>query len=468
VTTASGQEVAAARARAIRVLLARPLLDRRAGADFSEIIAHAEWLQRWFDEKCGWTLVVDARHGFARLRKIPTNPSPRRGTATRRSTPRPFTRRRYALLAVIAAVLSDTSRPQISLQDIAGRVRTITVDAGTIREFTPRRDERIALVDAVTLLVDLGVLSVVETRGDYASDQEANALYDIDDRRLGHLISAPYPPSLATSVEHLMHESRYGPWIPPVASGSAQAEEGAGNTGAGAGVTGSPALERARKLAAGGAPGASEEQLRRRARHRVMRILLDDPVLYLESLEPAERTYLQQAIGGITNWAAEAGMVLERRSEGWALIDPDNIATDMRFPEGNDQVKFAALLLLSALQPEDVPAGSVRLPRNSAERVIAARLRANPTWARAYQIADGAAQLASAALDLLADLGLAVIDHAGFTLLSAVGRYRPSVSDIAPAEGTGGAASASTADRYDGDHAGQACTSAEMDQEHAQ
>jgi len=70
-------------------------------------------------------------------------------------------------------------------------------------------------------------------------------------------------------------------------------------------------------------------------------------VLYLRSLSTAERAYLQQAIGGIANRAAEAGMVLERRAEGWALIDPDDIATDMGFPEGNDLVKFAALLLLS-------------------------------------------------------------------------------------------------------------------------
>ncbi len=210
-TTVSAQEAASVRARAIRTLLARPLLDRRSGADFSDVIAHAAWLQRWFDEKCGWALVVDARHGFARLRKVPARRSSRRGARTKRSTPRPFSRRRYSLLAVVAAVLSDTTRPQISLRDLAERVQAITADAEDITEFTPRRDERIALVDAVTLLVDLGVLSVVETRGDYTNDQEANALYDIDDRRLGHLIAAPHPPSLATSVEHLMQ--------PPVPQG---------------------------------------------------------------------------------------------------------------------------------------------------------------------------------------------------------------------------------------------------------
>jgi len=429
--SAADQETAEVRARAIRTLLARPLLDRRAGSSFSDVVAHAQWLQRWFDEKCGWVLVVDARHGFARLRKIPARLSPRRGMLTKRSVPRPFTRRRYSLLAVAAAVLSDTTRPQISLRDLAERIQAITASTDEITEFTARRDERIALVDAVSLLVDLGVLNVVETRGDYTNDKEANALYDIDDRRLSHLISAPFPPSLATSLEQLMHESRYGSWVTPSSRGHAFGA--LTDTGTSQAWEGLGAAEHAHPPVTADAAAASDEQLRRRARHRIMRILLDDPVLHLDHLDATERNYLNQTIGGIANWAAEAGMVLERRSEGWALIDPDNIATDVRFPEGNDLVKFAALLLLSALQPEAAPAGTVRYPRHSAERVIDARLRANPTWARAYQTAaDGAAQLASAALNLLADLDLATVDQAGFTLLPASGRYRPQVADIAP------------------------------------
>ena len=428
--TVSAQEVAAVRARAIRVLLARPLIDRRAGADFAAIVAHAPWLQKWFDDKCGWALVVDARHGFARLRKVPAQPSSQRGTRTSRATPRPFTRRRYSLLAVVAAVLSDTARPQISLRDLAGRVQAITADAPGIASYTPRRDERIALADAVTLLVGLGVLSVVEARGDYGSDQDANALYDIDDRRLGHLIAAPYPPSLASSVEHMLHESRYGPWPPP--AWDPQPEAGDEDGPDSGDMSGIPALEEARALAASGTPTTTDDQLRLRTRHRIMRILLDDPVLYLDSLSAAERAYLQQTTGSIASWAADAGMLLERRAEGWALIDPDDIATDTRFPEGNDLVKFAALLLLGALQPAGVPDGPVRHLRHAAERVIAGRLRANPTWARGYQADGGAARLAGLALDQLAGLGLAVTDRAGFTLLPAAGRYRPRIADIAP------------------------------------
>lgn len=66
--------------------------------------------------------------------------------------------------------------------------------------------------------------------------------------------------------------------------------------------------------------------------------------------------------------------------------------------------------------------------------MIAARLRANPTWARAYQADGGAARLAGFALDQLVGLGLAVADQAGFTLLPAAGRYRPRIADIAPSD----------------------------------
>jgi uncharacterized protein (TIGR02678 family) len=404
--TVIAQETATTRARAIRTLLSWPMIDRRSGSDFSDVVAHAQWLQRWFDDKCGWVLVVDARHGFARLRKVPARFEGTRGLRAERSTRRAFTPRRYSLLAVAAAALSDTTRPQISLRDLADRVQAITADTPELVNFAPHRDERIALSDAVTYLIKIGILHVVEARGDYVADRNANALYDIDDRRLGHLISAPFPPSLATTTEHLLYESRYGPWIPPQISSFADV------------------------------PAASDDQVRLRARHRIMRILLDDPVLYLDQLSAAERSYLQQTIGGITNWVTEAGMVLERRAEGWAAIDPDSIATDPRFPEGNDIVSFAGLLLLSAFQPETVPDGPVRHPLHSAERVIAGRLRTNPTWARAYQTPDGPDHLATAALALLSSFSLAAVDAAGFTLLPAAGRYRPDVKDtVSPGSG---------------------------------
>ena len=386
-------------------------------------------------------MTVDARHGFARLRKVPARTQQYRGASTSRSTPRPFTRRRYCLFAVTAAVLSDTPRPQISLQDLVERIRAITAETEGISPFDPtHRDERLALIDAVAQLVTLGVLAVVDTHGDYVESVAANVLYDIDDRRLGHLIAAPHPPSLAISLAHMLHEDRYGPWIDP----ERIAPEDDDTFAAPAAAVRS--IVRARALAVSGAPGVSDEQHRRRARHRIMRMLLDDPVLYLDRLEPSERSYLQQTISSLAQWTAEAGMELERRAEGWALIDPDSHATDLRFPEGDDLVKFAGLLLLGALQPADTPHGPVRHPLRAAERVLADRLRANPTWARGYQDDGGANRMTKAALDLLAGLDMVAVDSTGCTMLPAAGRYRPNVADPAPAVAADGAADSSPLD----------------------
>jgi uncharacterized protein (TIGR02678 family) len=198
---------------------------------------------------------------------------------------------------------------------------------------------------------------------------------------------------------------------------------------------GIPALQRSLALAASGTATGTEEQLRRRVRHRIMRRLLDDPVLYLADLDNVERRYLQVTVTSISTWVREAGMELERRSEGWAVIDPDDVATDVRFPEGNDVVKHAALLLVAALAPADRPTtAAVRHPLRSAELVLAERLRTQPSWARAYQDDGGAGRLTDAALELLAGLGLVRVDPTGLELLPAAGRYRPRLAE-APAAG---------------------------------
>ena len=160
-----------------------------------------------------------------------------------------------------------------------------------------------------------------------------------------------------------------------------------------------------------------------------MRCLLNDPVVYYADLDEADLSYLAAAVGAVGTWVREAGMVLERRAEGMAVIDPSLKATDVRFPEGNDVVKFAALLLLGALVPDEMPTGPVRYLRHSVQRVIADKLAANPTWARAYQNETGAQRLTDAAVDVLVGLSLARADATGVDLLPAAGRYLPQIGE---------------------------------------
>ncbi len=103
-------------ARAIRLLLARPLLTEATDpAGFELVRRRREPLAQWFDYTCGWSLVVEPRRGYARLTKVRADPDGSRPAHRARSGRAPFDRRRYVLLCVTAAEL-------LSLQTGAGRV----------------------------------------------------------------------------------------------------------------------------------------------------------------------------------------------------------------------------------------------------------------------------------------------------------------------------------------------------------
>ena len=67
------------RARAIRELLAMPILNVATDPDrFGLAVRHHEWLAAWFETTCGWQLTVDIGAGFARLAKRSAHPDPTR------------------------------------------------------------------------------------------------------------------------------------------------------------------------------------------------------------------------------------------------------------------------------------------------------------------------------------------------------------------------------------------------------
>jgi hypothetical protein len=184
----SAEHDAAEQARAIRALLRSPVLDRAADA-FDIVVRHADWLRPWFHRTCDWRLVIDRRRGFARLHKAPDADSPARPPLRPlRSEAKPFDRRRYTLFCVTAAALGQFPRGQVSLQDLSGRIVDITGSEDGIAQYTASdKAERLALVDVLNLLSTFGVITTIERRNDYETDEHANALYTIDDRRLAQL-----------------------------------------------------------------------------------------------------------------------------------------------------------------------------------------------------------------------------------------------------------------------------------------
>ncbi len=108
-------------ARAIRLLLARPLLTEGTDpAGFELVRRRREPLAQWFDYTCGWSLVVEPRRGYARLTKVRADPDGSRPARRARSGRAPFDRRRYVLLCVTAAEL--LSLPMTTIGMLADRV----------------------------------------------------------------------------------------------------------------------------------------------------------------------------------------------------------------------------------------------------------------------------------------------------------------------------------------------------------
>ncbi len=105
------------------------------------------------------------------------------------------------------------------------------------------------------------------------------------------------------------------------------------------------------------------DELRNQAlRHRLTRRLLDDPVVYYHELTEAERGYLAMQRGQITQRInALTGLVAEARSEGLAMVDPEDDLTDLRMPEAGTN-GHATLLVAEylAAQQRAVPVLQLR------------------------------------------------------------------------------------------------------------
>jgi uncharacterized protein (TIGR02678 family) len=365
--------------RAIRLLLAHPLLTVTSDpTGFDLVRRRRDALTRWFEEHCGWRLIVEARDGYARLLKVRPEIDATRPLRRERSTRAPFDRRRYTLLAIVCAELLATPVTTIGL--LADRVSHATAAEPGIETFqTSRRGERAAFVDALKLLERAGALRALDgTAESYLDSDTAKVLFQVDTTLLLRLLAAPRAPStvdpddLAADLTALTRESRYG-----------AAPEGG---------------------------DVSDAQRNLWLRHSITRRLLDDPVVYRDELTEAQLGYLASPTGRrLARQAAEqAGFGFEERAEGYLFVDPDGLATDQRFPDDGSHPKIAALLLLDDLVSAAGPVRNADLAGRAA-----ALLERFPSWAKNYRSEDGAARLAADAVDVLCAFKLAAREDGG-------------------------------------------------------
>ncbi|MFF4509349.1 TIGR02678 family protein [Streptomyces sp. NPDC001401] len=393
-------------ARAIRTLLARPLLTEKDDpVAFDLVRRRREPLTRWFDYTLGWPLVVEARQGYARLSKVRAYGSGADGDRPARrprSGRAPLDRRRYVLLCVTCAELLSVPVTTVGL--LADRVaRALSADEALPAFDTAQRAERMAFVDVLRLLESYGAVAVLDGATEsYTESADAKVLYRVQSGVLMRLLSAPGSPSrlsAAAGVAPAEIPGRFGELM--------------------------SALTKERRYGSG-EDEASAAQHTLWLRHTVLRRLFDDPVVYRDELTEAQLGYLTSLTGRqvMRRAAEQAGFVLEERAEGWLLADPESLATDEKFPDDSSHAKVAALLLLDALTESTDGCSAARLAAE-AEGLLARF----PGWGKAYRSEDGAARLAEDAVRVLVRFGLARSAAGRVTARPAAARYRLSGID---------------------------------------
>jgi uncharacterized protein (TIGR02678 family) len=297
--------------QATRALLAEPFV----GADdpvFPLVRRHEAVLTRRLADFWGYQL--DVTPSFARLHKRPTAAALRRAlrvppaSPSGRARPRDewprVDRRRASLLLLAMAALERSGQ-----QTVVGELARAVAEAGgrcepPLEVDFDRRSERFAFADVLDLLCHWGVLRLdAGSRASFASPDPGDdeALFTIDRKRLASLLRDPFRAISASTLDELADDRNdYAP---------------------------------------------TEEGQVRRTRHRLARILAEDPVLYLDRLSDEERAYFHRQRAYLESRVADyTALVPERRAEGTACIERERTLTDFPFPS-NSTRKQAALLL---------------------------------------------------------------------------------------------------------------------------
>jgi uncharacterized protein (TIGR02678 family) len=353
------------RTNAIRVLLAEPFLDARA-PEYALVRRHEREIARELQATFGYQLEVGSTAARASGQPTPTGRHrpirvrPVSASGRRRPPDEwPALSDRATLLLLLTLAALERSGAQTAIAELARDVERTAADVEppVSVDFNERR-ERVAFADGLDLLCHWGILDHASgSRESYARrDQDDDeALFTIDHRRLALLLHDPAAALGATSLDQLSDESaRYAP---------------------------------------------TPEGENRARFERLARRLTEDPALVLADLDEDDQAYFLGQRARIEDTvAATTGYTIERRREGSALICDDRAFTDMPFPT-NATVKQVALLLcdlLSACGPDGELSGeAVR------DRVIGLVAEHGDHWGRDAGDPTQVSALAEAAIEIL-------------------------------------------------------------------
>jgi len=395
--------IAEERRAALRALLQQPLLtpDGDTAAAFTLVRRHREYLADWFAHRVDWPLVVTAE--AARLRKRPAHSADATRPALDPRSSEPFNRTRYVLFCLALSVLERGDR-QFTLARLAEHIAlALAAEPAfaahgflwSLDEHSGRRD----FVHTLRLLVSLGVLRRIQ--GDEEQllrDRQSDVLYHVSRPVLSLLLATPRSPSLVTATDF---ESRLASLLDA-------------------------------------APPDTPDARNRALRTSLANRLLDDPVLYYETLDEETRAYLDRQRPFLLSELTDAtGLHAEVRTEGLALVDLDGDCTDSGLPEEGTEGHLTLLLatwLADRLRDGDTAALTIETVRQKTARYIRQHKH---HWKKEAGLRGAEIPLTELVLSRLA--GLSLIARTGDTLrpLPALGRFAlvPSVA-LAAAEET--------------------------------
>lgn len=359
--------IADERRLAMRALLMHPLITAAGNRESLALIRrHGEWLVSWFSHHAGWHLHIDTE--VARLGKTPAEVSSTHPARDKHG--QPFTRRRYVLLCLALASLERAGR-QITLrrlaEDLQGQIAGDPVlVAGGMTLQAEERDHRADLVAIGRYLADLQVIARVHGDEESFLAASGDCLYAVRRSILARLLAARIGPSLV--------------------------------------VAGGPA-ERLLALQQE-FHGEGDDARNRMIRQRLVRQLLERPVVYDADLDQEERQYLRSQRPHLMRTITEAtGLVAEVRAEGIALVDPERELTDNPLPEeGTDG--HAALLLAAWLVERIREQPGAPVPIAAVESYVAACAAEQTRWRRDARTTEGALELSRQLIESLVALDL--------------------------------------------------------------
>ncbi len=384
------------RQRAMRALLQQPLLtaDGDRAEDFILVRRHAQSLRDCLALHANWSLQVTS--DFARLRKTPPDLADATRPAVDSRTGMPFTKARYALLCLALASLERSER-QITLGRLATDMAEFFAADPALAEQGPAfdlksADQRRHLVQVIRFLLERRVLRRVQ--GDeehFVKDAGSDVLYNIQRPVLAAMLAVRRGPSM---IEATAFDERL----------AALVEEPMPDT---------------------------DESRNRRIRVRMMRRLLDDPVMYFHDLDEREKAYLDSQRPFLLRHVEElTGMTAEVRREGLAILDHRGDMTDLGLPEEGTDGHLT--LLIAEHLAEKLRADPEAVVGFAAlcEYTVGLIARHQRHWRKDVTLPGADRQLTAQTVERLEALRLARrLDDGGIQPLPAVARFALAMDD---------------------------------------